>query len=196
MTNIAILASGSGTNAQRISEYFAGHPEIKVKMILSNKPDAFVLTRAEKLGIPCQVFDRRSFYETGSINELLKKNDISFIVLAGFLWLIPPDLLDTYPNRIVNIHPALLPKYGGKGMYGEHVHEAVIRAGERESGISIHYVNLSYDEGDIIFQARCPVLPGDTPASLASRIHELEHEYYPRVIEDILKSDAGKRDAG
>jgi len=191
MTNIAILASGSGTNAQRISEYFAGHPFIKVKLILSNKPDAYVLTRAEKLGIPRQVFNRRSFYETVDIAELLIKNDISFIVLAGFLWLVPPYLLKTYPNRIVNIHPALLPKYGGKGMYGEHVHEAVIRAGERESGISIHYVNASYDEGDIIFQARCPVLPGDTPATLAARIHELEYDHYPRVIEDILKSDVG-----
>ncbi|MCX6285091.1 MAG: phosphoribosylglycinamide formyltransferase [Bacteroidetes bacterium] len=189
MTNIAILASGSGTNAQRISEYFSGHPSIKVKMILSNKPDAYVLTRAERLGIPHHVFNRKSFYETSSIVELLKKKDISFIVLAGFLWLIPVNLLEAYPNRIVNIHPALLPKYGGKGMYGEHVHEAVISAGERESGISIHYVNGSYDEGDIIFQALCPVLPGDTAATLAERIHKLEYEHYPRVIERILMSD-------
>ena len=167
MTNIAILASGSGTNAQRISEYFANHPSIRVKLILSNKPDAYVLIRAQ-------------------LPELLKKNHISFIVLAGFLWLIPKNLLEIYPGRILNIHPALLPKYGGKGMYGERVHEAVIRAGDQESGISIHFVNEMYDAGDIIFQARCPVLPDDTPASLAGRIHELEYEYYPKVIEDIV----------
>ncbi|MCX6287112.1 MAG: phosphoribosylglycinamide formyltransferase [Bacteroidetes bacterium] len=186
MTNIAILASGSGTNAQRISEYFAGHPAIKVKMVLSNKPDAYVLTRARQLGIPHQVFDRRAFYETNIIAELLKKSEISYIILAGFLWLIPVNLLETYPHKIINIHPALLPKYGGKGMYGERVHEAVIRAGERESGISIHYVNDKYDEGDIIFQARCPVMSGDTPATLAERIHELEYRWYPEVIEKIV----------
>jgi len=186
MTNIAILASGSGTNAQRISEYFANHPSIRVKLILSNKPDAYVLIRAQHLGIPWQVFNRKPFYETNELPELLKKNHISFIVLAGFLWLIPKNLLEIYPGRILNIHPALLPKYGGKGMYGERVHEAVIRAGDQESGISIHFVNEMYDAGDIIFQARCPVLPDDTPASLAGRIHELEYEYYPKVIEDIV----------
>jgi len=189
MTNIAILASGNGTNAQRISEYFANHPGIRVKLILCNKPDAYVLTRAQKLGIPCQVFDRKTFYETNTITQLLKNHDISFIALAGFLWLIPDNILTMYPKRIVNIHPALLPKYGGKGMYGEYVHEAVISSGDRESGISIHYVNDKYDQGDIIFQARCPLLPGDTPDTLASRIHELEHEYYPKVIEKIVTSD-------
>ena len=186
MTNIAILASGNGTNAQRICEYFAVHPAIKVKIILSNKPDAFVLSRAESLGIPHQVFNRKTFYETDEIPLLLKQYKVSFIVLAGFLWLLPGNLLKAYTGRIVNIHPALLPKFGGKGMYGEHVHEAVIKSGERESGISIHYINERYDEGDVVFQALCPVLPEDTPASLAARIHELEYKYYPKVIEDIV----------
>ncbi|MCX6241729.1 MAG: phosphoribosylglycinamide formyltransferase [Bacteroidetes bacterium] len=188
MTNIAILASGNGTNAQRISEYFSNHPAIRVRLILSNRTDAYVLTRAQKLGIPCHVFDRFTFYNTSEIPEILTNNEISFLVLAGFLWLIPGNLLKAYPGRIVNIHPALLPEYGGKGMYGERVHEAVIKAGERESGISIHYVNERYDEGDIIFQARCPVFSGDTVETLAGRIHELEYEYYPEVIEKVVMS--------
>ena len=189
MTNIAILASGSGTNAQRISEYFANHPGIRVKLVLSNNPDAYVLVRARNLGIPSHVFTRKSFYETHELTDLMKKENISFVVLAGFLWLIPKYFLEAYPGRIVNIHPALLPKYGGKGMFGEHVHEAVIGAGEQESGISIHFINEKYDAGDIIFQARCPVMPDDTPASLAARIHELEYEYYPKIIEKTLTSD-------
>ena len=186
MANIAILASGSGSNAQRISEYFTGHPSVRVKLILSNNPGAYVLTRAHSLGIPSEVFNRDSFYNSDDILRILKQYDISFIVLAGFLWLIPSSILEAYPGRIVNIHPALLPKYGGKGMYGQKVHEAVIKAGELESGISIHYVNAHYDEGDIIFQARCPVLPGDNAERLAGRIHELEYEHYPRVIEEVV----------
>ncbi|MEI6888920.1 MAG: phosphoribosylglycinamide formyltransferase [Bacteroidota bacterium] len=186
MINLAILASGSGTNTQQICEYFADHPSIRVKLILSNKANAYVLTRAQQLGITHHFFDRITFYNTNSISLMLKAEGISFLVLAGFLWLIPGNLLNAFPGRIVNIHPALLPKYGGKGMYGERVHEAVIKSGERESGISIHYVNEHYDEGDIIFQARCPVLPEDTAASLAGRIHELEYEYYPRMIEKIV----------
>jgi phosphoribosylglycinamide formyltransferase-1 len=188
MKNIAIFASGSGTNAQRITEYFSSHPSIRVRLFLCNNPSAYVIARAEKLGIPCELFDRKTFYETGKILSLLQKNDISLIVLAGFLWLIPSELLRIYPGKIINIHPALLPKYGGKGMYGERVHEAVIRSGDRESGISIHYVNENYDEGDIIFQARCPVMEGDTPEILARRIHELEYRYYPEVIEQIMKA--------
>jgi len=189
MTNIAILASGSGTNAQRICEYFSNHPDIRVRLILSNKPDAYVLVRARNLNIPCHVFSRDSFYHTTYIQDLLIKEKISFIILAGFLWLIPASLLELFAGRIVNIHPALLPKYGGKGMYGERVHKAVIEAGERESGISIHYVNEKYDDGDVILQARCPVMPDDTPEKLAARIHELEYQYYPEVIERIVMSD-------
>ena len=183
---IAILASGSGTNAENIIQYFAGHPEIRIQMILSNKKDAYVLTRAENNNIPTLVFDRPDFYETGSVLDKLKSEEIDFIILAGFLWLIPLDIIRTFPDKIVNIHPALLPKYGGKGMYGSHVHKAVIENKEKESGISIHFVNEKYDEGAIIFQAKCEVLPDDTPDSLAERIHKLEYKHYPEVIKDLL----------
>ena len=185
--NIAVFASGSGTNAQRITEYFSDHPEISVSMILSNKPDAYVLVRAKKLMIPSVVFDRHTFYETSEISGLLKKNKIDLIVLAGFLWLIPEDLIQAFRGRIINIHPALLPKYGGKGMYGSRVHEAVIQSRDKESGITIHFVNEKYDEGNIIFQAKCEVLPDDTPDTLAQRIHQLEYKHYPEVIEKVIK---------
>ena len=183
---IAILASGSGTNAENIIQYFAGHPGISIQMILSNKKDAFVLTRAENHNIQTMVFDRTDFYETGLVLETLKSEGIDFIVLAGFLWLIPTDIIRAFPDKIVNIHPALLPKYGGKGMYGSHVHKAVIENKEKESGISIHLVNEKYDEGSILFQAKCRVLPDDTPDSLAERIHQLEYKHYPEVIEELL----------
>jgi phosphoribosylglycinamide formyltransferase-1 len=184
---IAIFASGSGTNAQRIIEYFSGNPEITVSLILSNKPDAYVLERAGKLKVPSVVFDRHTFNETDDITNLLKKEGIDFIVLAGFLWLVPLNLIRTYPGKIINIHPALLPEYGGKGMYGERVHEAVLQNGDKESGISIHYVNEKYDEGSIIFQAKCEVLPEDTPDSLAHRVHQLEYKHYPEVIEKLVR---------
>jgi phosphoribosylglycinamide formyltransferase 1 len=183
---IAIFASGSGTNAQRIIEYFSGDPKISVAMVLSNKSEAYVLVRAKKLHIPSVVFDRETFYETGEILGLLSKNGIDLIVLAGFLWLIPERFIKAYRGRIINIHPALLPKYGGKGMYGDRVHEAVIQSGDKESGISIHYVNEKYDEGNIIFQAKCAVKQNDTPETLAQRIHQLEYRYYPEVIEKLL----------
>lgn len=183
---IAILASGSGTNAQKIVEYFTGHSSIVVSMILSNKKDAYVLVRAEQLNIPSVVFDRQTFYESDEVLRILQKNEIDFIVLAGFLWLIPVYIIRAYPQRIINIHPALLPKYGGKGMYGMYVHQAVLDSGDRESGISIHYVNEAYDEGAIIFQTKCEVLPDDTPESLAQRIHQLEYKHYPEVIERLV----------
>ncbi len=185
--NIAIFASGSGTNAQRIIEYFSGNPKISVALILSNKPDAYVLVRAKNLNAPSVVFDRHSFDETDDIIKLLKKEKIDFIVLAGFLWMVPVNLILAYPGRIINIHPALLPKYGGKGMYGARVHEAVIQSGDKESGISIHYVNEKYDEGSIIFQAKCEVLQDDTPDSLAHRVHQLEYKHYPEVIEKVVR---------
>ena len=185
--NIAIFASGSGTNAQRIIEYFSGNPKISVALILSNKPDAYVLVRAKNLNVPAVVFDRHSFYETDDIIKLLKKEKIDFIVLAGFLWMVPVNLILAYHGRIINIHPALLPKYGGKGMYGERVHEAVIQSGDKVSGISIHYVNEKYDEGDIIFQVKCEVLQNDTPNSLAQRVHQLEYKHYPEVIEKLVR---------
>jgi phosphoribosylglycinamide formyltransferase-1 len=186
MKNIAIFASGSGTNAENIAEYFKGNPHVCIKLILSNRPDAYVLKRAEKFDIPTFIFNRRQFNQTEDVLNVLKENRISLIVLAGFLWLVPVHILKAYPNRIINIHPALLPKYGGKGFYGSVVHEAVIRSGDKESGITIHYVNEIYDSGQIIFQARCAVEPGDTPESLAHKVHQLEYKYFPGVIEKML----------
>jgi phosphoribosylglycinamide formyltransferase 1 len=187
MEKIAIFASGSGTNAQRIIEHFREHPDVSINLVLSNNPGAFVLERAGSAGIPSVTFTRNEFYESESVLRILEDKKITFIVLAGFLWLIPEYLLRAYTGRLVNIHPALLPKYGGKGMYGMRVHEAVINSGDKESGITIHMVNDKYDEGQIIFQARCPVEPGDTPESLAQKIHVLEHENYPKVIESLIK---------
>lgn len=185
--NIALFASGSGTNAQRIIEYFSGNTAIRVALVLSNKKDAYVLQRAQLLGVQSFVFSAKDLNESNIIEEKLQEFDIGFIVLAGFLLKIPFSLIHKFPHKIINIHPALLPKYGGKGMYGENVHKAVIAAGEHESGISIHYVNENYDEGNIIFQSRCEVLKNDTPETLAARIHELEHRYYPEIIEKIIK---------
>lgn len=186
LKNIAIFASGSGTNAENIIHYFRGKAGATVNRIYSNNPDAFVLKRAEKYGIPQTVFSRQDFYSSEKVIKRLALDNTDLIVLAGFLWLIPQNILAAYPHRIVNIHPALLPKYGGKGMYGHHVHEAVIRSGDRESGITIHYVNERYDEGRIIFQAKCPVLETDNAGSLAAKIHELEYRHFPRVIEEVI----------
>ncbi|MDP4281397.1 MAG: phosphoribosylglycinamide formyltransferase [Bacteroidota bacterium] len=186
MQKIALFASGNGTNAQRITEYFKDSTEISVDIILSNNPKAYVLQRAASLQVPTRVFDRREFYDTRSILKLLKEREISFIVLAGFLWLVPDYLLKAYSHRIINIHPALLPKYGGKGMYGIKVHEAVIQSGDKESGITIHYVNDKYDAGEIIFQAKCSVLPGDSPEMLAQKIHFLEYEHFPVIIRKVI----------
>lgn len=186
MKNIAILASGSGTNAENIIRYFSNRNSAKVALVLSNKRDAFVLERAAKFNIPSVFFDRNQFYSSRMVSVQLKKYNIDFIVLAGFLWLVPSDILAAWPKRIINIHPALLPSYGGRGMFGEKVHQAVIANGEKESGITIHYVNDRYDEGDIIFQAKCRVLPDDSPDSLAHRIHELEYMHFPRIIEKII----------
>jgi len=185
MEKIAIFASGSGTNAQRIIEYFKGHSFISVDLVLSNNPEAYVLTRAKSEGIPSVIFSRKEFYESEDVLTILEERKITFIVLAGFLWLIPDYLLHAYSGKIVNIHPALLPKYGGKGMYGMRVHETVKNSGDKESGITIHMVNEHYDEGQIIFQARCKIDPTDTPQSLAHKIHALEYEHYPRIIESL-----------
>jgi phosphoribosylglycinamide formyltransferase-1 len=186
MKNIAIFASGSGTNAENIITYFSTGNSAKVVLVLSNRRDAFVLERATRLNVPSYFFERSEFYETGFVLSYLISKRIDFIVLAGFLWLVPKNILKQYHGRIINIHPALLPGYGGKGMYGDHVHRTVINNGERESGITIHYVNESYDEGDIIFQARCKVDPSDTPHTLAQRIHSLEYQHYPRIIEELI----------
>lgn len=181
---IAVFASGSGTNAQNIFEYFSENEKVVVDSLWSNKPGAFALKRAENFGIETFVFDREKFYHSGEVVETLKKRGVDLIVLAGFLWLIPSDLIGSF--TIINIHPALLPKYGGKGMYGMNVHRAVVENGDRESGISIHYVNERYDEGKLIFQAKCPVLESDTPEMVAQKVHELEYRYFPGVIEKVL----------
>jgi len=188
MSNIAIFASGSGTNAEQIIRYFSGDEAHSVKLVLSNKADAYVIERAKNLSVPVMIFDRNTFYKTHQLLDVLREAAIDVLVLAGFLWLIPDYLLMTFPRRIINIHPALLPDYGGKGMYGMRVHEAIIRDGLKKSGITIHLIDEEYDRGKILFQAECPVLPNDTPEDLASRIHQLEHRYYPETIKNYLES--------
>jgi phosphoribosylglycinamide formyltransferase 1 len=188
MKKIAILASGSGSNAQNIAEYFKSSGDICVSLILSNKPDAFVIERAKKLEIPAVVFNRKDFYESDKILDILVENKIDLLVLAGFLWLIPDNLIKAFPKRIINIHPALLPKYGGKGMYGNKVHQAVIQSGDKRTGISVHYVNDHYDEGEIIFQDSFEILPGDTADSIAQKVHILEYKHFPRIIERVINN--------
>lgn len=185
MKNIAIFASGEGTNAQNIIDYFKASKQLKVALVVSNKATANVLNRARNAGIPTLLINRTDFYESGATIRMLKAAQIDFIILAGFLWMIPPDLIRAYPNKMINIHPALLPKYGGKGMYGMHVHKAVVEAGETESGISIHYVNEHYDEGEIIEQHRCTINRDDTPETLAAKIHQLEYDFFPKAIEKV-----------
>ena len=184
---IAIFASGSGTNAEEIFKYFQHHPTIKVVTLLSNNAEAFALERAKKYGTPTFVFDRKQFRETQQVLEWLHKNEVTHIVLAGFMWLVPDYLIKTFANRIINIHPALLPKFGGKGMYGMHVHAAVKAAVEKETGITIHEVNEHYDEGQIIFQAKCEVSPSDSIDEIAEKVHALEHAHYPKIIEMWIK---------
>jgi phosphoribosylglycinamide formyltransferase-1 len=186
MKNIAIFASGSGTNAENIIKYFSNKNIARVRLVLSNRREAFVLKRAASNNVKTLFFERNEFYNSDKVMDSLLHERIDFVVLAGFLWLVPDNILRKYEGRIVNIHPALLPSHGGKGMYGERVHRSVIESHEPESGITIHYVNQKYDEGDIIFQARCRVDPSDTPDSLAARIHELEYKHFPKVIEDLI----------
>lgn len=183
---LAILASGNGTNAQQITEYFAGSKEVNVNVILYNKRDAYVATRAQQLGVEAQYFNRHDFYETDNVLRFLQQRGVDYLILAGFLLLVPENLLAAFPDRIVNIHPALLPNYGGKGMYGHHVHEAVVANHEPFSGITIHVVDNRYDCGTTLFQARCKVEPEDSPDDLAAKIHLLEKEYFPRVIEAFV----------
>ena len=183
---LAILGSGNGTNAQQISEYFAGRTDVEVACIIYNKKDAYIAQRAKNLGIESHYFGRSDFFQNGNVLKYLAEKKVDWVILAGFLWLVPEDMLAAYPNRIINIHPALLPKYGGKGMYGHHVHEAVVAAGEHESGITIHIVDQHYDRGTTLFQARCTVTPDDTPDTLAAKIHLLEKEHFPRVIDETI----------
>lgn len=185
MKNIAILASGSGSNAEKIMEYFKGSTKARVVLVASNKTDAFVLERASKFGVPTFTFSK-SDLTAGVLTEKLKVLHVDLVVLAGFLLKIPDSLIQAFPERIVNIHPALLPKYGGKGMYGMHVHQAVKDAGDQETGITIHLVNENYDEGKIIFQAAVAVASTDSPEAIAQKVHALEHKYFPNVIESLL----------
>lgn len=184
--NIVIFASGSGSNAQRLLEHFEHHPEIRVAALFSNNPKAYALKRAETFHVPAFLFSRDEFYNSDKVLEQVKSFNPSLIVLAGFLWLVPQNLIHAFPNQIINIHPALLPKYGGKGMHGIHVHTAVVNAGETQSGITIHQVNEEYDKGEFILQEYCSVLPEDTPEELAARVLQLEHKHLPLIVEKLL----------
>ena len=184
---IAIFASGSGSNAQKIMEHFKYAASAEVALVLSNNPEAYVLQRADNFEIPTHVFDKKTFFETEEIVHLLKSLEIDIIVLAGFLWLVPENLLKAFPNKIINIHPALLPKYGGKGMYGDRVHQAVLDAGDDEHGITIHFVNARFDEGEVIQQAKFKIDPDDTLEIIKFKGQQLEHLHFPKVIETLLK---------
>ena len=185
MKRLAIFVSGGGTNLQRIAEYFAPNEEVELACVVSNNKEAYANQRAKNLGIPLLLVDK-PYFTSDQFVERMKNLDIDLIVLAGFLWLIPQGLIDAFPNKIINIHPALLPKYGGKGFYGHHVHEAVVAAHEKKSGITIHYVNEHYDSGNIIFQKKVALSPTDTPDDVAAKIHILEQENFPVVIEKLL----------
>jgi len=187
---IAIFASGSGTNAEEIMKCFRDHPRVEVAMLLSNTPEAYALKRAEKFNVPTAVFTRKEYKESQIVLEWLREKQVTHVVLAGFLWLVPHYLTDAFPDRIINIHPSLLPKFGGKGMYGMKVHEAVKEQGETSTGITIHLVNEHYDEGRVIFQISCPVGPQDTPETIAQQVHRLEYAHYPRVIEEWILGSA------
>lgn len=184
---IAIFASGSGSNAQKIMEHFKRSANAEVALILTNNPEAYVLQRADNFEIPSHIFDRQEFYHTDDIIRLLKNLQVDLIVLAGFLWLIPPSLLQAFPNKIINIHPSLLPKYGGKGMYGDKVHKAILNAKEEESGITIHFVNEEFDEGEVIHQSRFRIEPEDDLEMVKFKGQQLEHAHFAKVIENLLK---------
>lgn len=186
-SRVAIFASGAGTNTENICHFFTDTPDIRVVLILSNKKSALVLEKVKKLRIAVCVFTKNQLTDYVFIQEILDNYGVDFIVLAGFLLKIPKKMVENYPNKIINLHPALLPKYGGKGMYGENVHKAVLENKELESGITIHFVNNKYDEGEIVFMARCAVEKVDTPESLANKIHRLEKEYFPKIIASIIR---------
>ncbi|MDX1904845.1 MAG: phosphoribosylglycinamide formyltransferase [Thermonemataceae bacterium] len=188
MQNIALFASGSGSNAENIIRFFHQHNSIKVSCLLSNNPKAYALERAKNLNIRTYLFDKKDFYESNKVLDILKEEQTDWIVLAGFLWLVPENVLHHYPQRIINIHPALLPNFGGKGMYGQRVHQAVWEAKLQETGITIHFANAHYDEGAVIFQAKTKIEPTDSPEHIAEKVHQLEYEFFPKVIEKTLLS--------
>ena len=187
MKRLSIFVSGNGTNLQRIAEYFANNPEVEIVNVVCNNPEAYAIERAKSLGLPVKMITKKEF-NSPEFSQEMADLKLDLIVLAGFLWKIPEHLIQVYPKKIVNIHPALLPKYGGKGFYGEHVHEAVVAAKEAQSGITIHYVNELYDSGEIILQARVALDEKETPDSLAAKIHQLEQAYFPVAIEQVLKA--------
>ena len=187
MKRLSIFVSGNGTNLQRIAEYFSNNPDVKIVNVVCNNPKAYSIERAKNLGIPLRMITKQEFNSDAFIKELQNLH-IDLVVLAGFLWKIPEYLVKAFPKRIVNIHPALLPKYGGKGFYGEHVHEAVVAAKEARSGITIHYVNELYDSGEIILQAQVSLDEKETPDTLAAKIHQLEQAYFPVAIDYVLRS--------
>jgi phosphoribosylglycinamide formyltransferase-1 len=189
--NLAIFASGTGSNFRRMAEYFEGHQKISVSLLVCNKPEAGVIAISREKGIPVCLISREDLQHPQRLKEMLRKNKIDYLVLAGFLKKIPPALIEAYPRRIVNIHPALLPKFGGKGMYGSRVHDAVIHSGDNKSGITIHFVDEHYDNGDVIFQKDCAVEKGETSESLAKKIHRLEHEYFAPQIEALINMQNG-----
>ncbi|OAQ42405.1 phosphoribosylglycinamide formyltransferase [Pedobacter psychrophilus] len=184
---IAIFASGSGSNAQKIMEHFKKSNDAEVALILTNNPYAYVLQRADNFEIPSHIFDKQELYETNKIITLLNNLNIDLLVLAGFLWLVPQNILKAFPNKIINIHPSLLPKYGGKGMHGERVHKAVLADKESESGITIHFVNENYDDGEIIHQSKFKIDKGDDLEMIKFKVQQLEHTHFPKVIEGLLK---------
>lgn len=190
--NLAIFVSGSGTNCENIIKYFAGSERVRCAIVVSNKADAYALVRAERLGVPTAVVGKPQLNDADFLMPLMRRYAVDFIVLAGFLPLVPNFLIDAYPRRIINIHPALLPKYGGKGMWGHHVHEAVKAAGETETGMTVHYVTPVCDSGDIIVQYRVALSPDDTPDDIAAKEHVLEMEHFPKVIEELLEKEFSK----
>lgn len=190
--NIAIFASGSGSNAERLTDYFTDSKLVNVSLFLTNNKTAGVIERGHRLGVPTVIFNKTAFAKCDKIVDLLVNQQIDFVVLAGFLWLIPENLLAAFPDKIINIHPALLPKYGGKGMWGHHVHEAVVQNRETETGITIHLVNEEYDKGEVLFQAKCEVLPTDSAADVAAKIHQLEYKHFPEIVEKVVLGQFSK----
>lgn len=186
--SLALFASGAGSNVKAIYQYFSGRQDVKVALVVSNRPNAPVLNFAQSVGIPVVILNRNEFYNSTSFLKTLRQHKIDRIVLAGFLWLLPSNLIEAYPRKIINVHPALLPQYGGKGMFGANVHHAVIEAGDSQSGITIHEVNQNYDEGEILLQVTCPIDKEDTADSLALKIHKLEHYFFPRFIDYWVRS--------
>lgn len=184
---MAVFISGTGSNARNIIEYFKSSETVEISLIISNNPLSGALQISKDTGVPFYITNRNEFYHTNKVVEVLQAHKVQVIVLAGFLWLIPENLIQLYPNRIINIHPALLPKYGGKGMYGMNVHRAVKEMGEKETGITIHIVNEEYDKGEILLQQKVEVDESDTPETIAQKVHALEYQYFPKTIEDYLQ---------